>query len=202
MNQLSQNLTDLKLDSRSVSLRQKGNDMLQSISDTMPFFIKQSRLLQCLKLYRDSTCEANTAKELSSSLKNISVVTFRLFEMYAAEGHSKLASFYAMETQRESTNAYHTGSQPSGQNKQWLAQLKAKQLAMTQAYLVDFVRSPKFSSDLEEQVDLMVKLKDESADHVKCWINYKIAEAYCHNSISRRDYDLPGSFRSVNECSF
>lgn len=200
---MEQNSTNQKLDSRSVSLRQEGNDVIRSISETMPFFIKEPRLLQCLKLYRDSTREANTAKELSSSLKNISVVTFRLFEVHAAEGegHRKLALFYAMETQRESTSAYHTGSQPGGQNKQWLAQLKAKQLAMAQAYLVDFVRSPKFYSDLEEQVDLMVKLKHESADHVKCWINYKIAEAYCHNSISRRDYDLPGSFRSVNECS-
>lgn len=201
MNRMSQNLSDLKLDSRSVVLRKEGNDMLQSISDKMPFFIKQPRLLQSLKLYRDSSREANTARELSSSLKNISVVAFRLFEVYAAEGKGELASFYAMETQRESARAYRTGSQPDAQNKQWLAQLQAKQLEMAETYLVDFVRGPKSSSDLEQQVGLMVKLKSESAGHVKCWINYKIAESYCNDSISRRDYDLLRSFRSVNEGS-
>ncbi len=64
---------------------------------------------------------------------------------------------------------------------------------------MNFLRGSNFSGGLEERVGMMVKLKEVSAEHVKCWLNFKIAEAYYHNSVSYRDHDLLTSFRSINE---
>ena len=187
------------MDSNSVRLRKAGNITLQSISDEMTFFLKESRLLKSLQLYNESSREASSPYEYSSSLKNISVVSFRLFELYAAEGRNKVASFYAQETQIKSLEAYKIGHQLNVQNSQWLSELKDKQIEYVNSYLMNFLRGCKFSGDLEERVGMMVKLKEVSADHVKCWLNFKIAEAYYHNSVSHRDCDLLISFRSINE---
>ncbi len=193
-------ITDM--DSNSVRLRKAGNITLQSISDEMTFFLKESRLLKSLQLYNESSREASSPYEYSSSLKNISVVSFRLFELYAAEGRNKVASFYAQETQIKSLEAYKIGHQLNVQNSQWLSELKDKQIEYVNSYLMNFLRGCKFSGDLEERVGMMVKLKEVSADHVKCWLNFNIAEAYYHNSVSYRDYDLLTSFRSINEGCF
>jgi hypothetical protein len=190
------------MESSSAKLRRKANTILQSVPDEKPFFYKEIRFLNCLKLYNESYCEALCPYERSSSLKNISTVSFRLFEVYAAQGRDNLALFYAEQTQIKSLEAYELGKQSNVQNSQWLGELKDKQITYANAYLMSFLRSPKFSGGLKEQVDMMLKLKKVSADHVKCWIDFKIAEAYYYNSISYRDHDLPTSFRSINEGLF
>ena len=183
----------------SLKLRKVGNEILQSISKEMPFVIKEGRLLKSLKLYRDSARESLTRQELSSALKNVSVVTSRLFSLYATENRNKIAIFYAKETQIESLKAYEAGDYPNAQGAQWLVKLKLKQAEAAEAYL-SFLSG--VGLDLEEKVGLLIELKKLSADHVKCWLNYQIAECYYNSSISLRDFDLGVSFRSINEANY
>jgi hypothetical protein len=183
----------------SLKLRKDGNEILQSILENMPFAIKEMRLHQSLGLYRHSARESQTRQELSSALKNVSVVTSRLFSLYVAEKRKKVAIFYAKETQIESIKAYEAGNYPNAQSREWLAQLKLKQSEAAKAYL-DFLCS--IEINLEEKVDFLLELKNISADHVKCWLNYQIAEVYYKSSLTQRDVDLKASYRSINEANY
>ncbi len=183
----------------ALELRKKGNEILQSISEGMPFTIKEERLNRSLKLYRDSVRESRTSQELSSALKNVSVVTSRLFSLYVSEKRQKKAIFYAKETQIESFNAYKIGNYPDAQSSEWLAQLKLKQSEAANAYL-NFLCG--LEMNLEEKVDFLLELKKNSADHVKCWLNYQIAEVYYKSSLTQRDVDVKASFRSINEANY
>jgi hypothetical protein len=110
----------------SLKLRNQGNAILQSILEEMSFAIKEEKLHHSLRLYRQSARESQTRQELSSALKNVSVVTSRLFSLYVSEKRKKVAIFYAKETQIESLKAYKAGNYPNSQSRQWLAQLKLK----------------------------------------------------------------------------
>ena len=197
------------METKSAQLRREGNEIYKSFLEDKKasLHIKQNKLLKCVKLYNNSVNTAINEYEQSSAIKNLALISYRLFLTYNEQSNRKLTLFYAFETQINYKKAFEVAigkmsvfwSQiitENVQSNEWINQIKQKQIEAAESYLDLFIKW--HITDDNERIDLLVHYRDISPDIVKCLVNYQISEL-CHRvSIKLLDF----CFRYINECKF
>lgn len=99
------------------------------------------------------------------------------------------------EMQNSIQNAIVNGKLCNMPNE-WVYQLSAKVSNGIDEYF------KVYANDEEKVMDLLLKLKENLNDNLKCYLLYKISVFYYHASLKQIEYDINLSFRSINECRF
>ena len=185
--------------SQSKTLREESNAIFKTINACLAPSIRESRLLNCLKLYQQAISCSIENDELASCYKNHGVVAFDLYTHYADKNNTKwnLLAFYFEECIQNYEQALKYGEQCKSLD--WLDNIKEKATCAVDDYCSLLLR---YASDEEQQIAFLIKLKNKSIDIINCQILYNIALYYYKSSLINNDVNLRKSFRAISESNY
>jgi hypothetical protein len=105
--------------------------------------------------------------------------------------------FYMSEAQQSSKKAIQSGLKVK--SLEWINQVCFKSMQAIELFYDEIISELNCE---ERKVDLLNQLKNNSSDHVKCFIDYHISMLFYKSSIKSKDSDLNKSFRCINECNY
>ncbi len=107
------------------------------------------------------------------------------------------ATFYMEEIQNDCRNAIIYGRNEKSED--WINSVYIKSLLAIDSFYDKTISNV---NDEEKKIDLLLKIRKKSNEHVVCLINYQLSTICYKGSLKLRDSYLNNSCRYINECNY